>query len=381
MTEEIMSKNYSAAELTTMQELGSAWIFRRALNDNVNYKSSDDIIKDKKFSELIKIYPAINKQWLDNYYAQQKRILQEFSGTQFYEFNREGGFMDFITELARTRYKIAKKDSWNPADIWCVKNEQKVVSDIKKAVENFSSIQELNALMRTMYKQRILVGISLKLISGKEARYEEVNLDESLFPDVKHYNFNVSLMKCPLGLKEGIKFATQDSRVVVDAKDGNQKQKFDFQIKPNTTSDFANLKFEPTASGASKARLGKTPLDKLAQLLKKYNVNFVNSYKEYPMSLSDFNSTTSINYAEKAFNHIKSNGVDVGDVNSADQFVKNLQKVFVSEPHIATSKLMQVNFLYEVTSLPKEKMDNLFTDMTFLAQKKGREFGPFGKLY
>jgi hypothetical protein len=42
---------------------------------------------------------------------------------------------------------------------------------------------------------------------------------------------------------------------------------------------------------------------------------------------------------------------------------------------------MQVNFLMHVTSLPKEKMDDLFTDMSFLAQKKGREFGPFGKLY
>jgi len=61
--------------------------------------------------------------------------------------------------------------------------------------------------------------------------------------------------------------------------------------------------------------------------------------------------------------------------------IKNFQVVFTKDPHIATSKLMQLNFLYHVTSLPKERMDDLFTDMTFLAQKKGREFGPFGKLY
>jgi hypothetical protein len=376
-----MAKTYSAAELTRMQELGSAWIFRRALNDKVKYNNSDDILKDKKFDELLKIYPAINKQWLDNYYAQQKKILQEFSGSQFTEFNREGGFMDFITELARTKYKITKKDSWNPADIWCVKNERKVISDIEKAVKESSSIQELNAILRTMYKQRVLVGISLKLISGKEAKYEEVNLDETLFPDVKNYSFVVSLMKCPLGLKEGIKFETQDARVVVDAIENNKKTKYDFQIKPNTTSELANLKFEPTASGASKARLGKTPLDKLADLLKKYKVDFVNSYKKYPQTLQEFNDATSIRYAKMAFDHIKRSGVDVGTCKSADEFVKNTQKVFIKEPHIATSKLMQVNFLYSVTSLPKEKMNKLFTDMSFLAQKKGRDFGPFGKLY
>jgi hypothetical protein len=378
-----MAKNYSAAELTAMQEKGSAWIFRRALNDNVKYKSSDDIVKDKEYHELVKIYPAINKQWIDNYYAQQKRILQEFSGTQFTEFTREGGFMDFITKLIAQKFKIAKKDSWNPADIWCVKNESKIISDITKAMkkEGMASIAELNAMMRTLYKQRTLVGISLKLISGKEAKYEEVNLDEALFPDVKHYNFNVKSMKCPLGLKEGTKFETQDARVVVEAMEDGKKQYFDFQIKPNTTSELANLKFEPTASGASKARLGKTPLDKLATLLKKYKVEFVNTYKNYPQTLKEFNDKESVQYAKNAFNHIKTHGVDVGSCKNAEEFVKNMQKVFTLEPHIATSKLMQVNFLMHVTSLPKEKMDDLFTDMSFLAQKKGREFGPFGKLY
>ena len=43
--------------------------------------------------------------------------------------------------------------------------------------------------------------------------------------------------------------------------------------------------------------------------------------------------------------------------------------------------LMQINFLFNILSLSKEKRDDLFTDMSFLAQKKGREFGPFGKLY
>lgn len=379
-----MAKSYSAAELTRMQELGSAWIFRRALNDNIRYSSGDDIVKDKKYNELVKLYPAINKAWIDNYYAQQKKILQEFSGVQFTEFTREGGFMDFITKLVSKKFKIAKKDSWNPADIWCVKNESKVMRDIENIMgnkEGMSSIAELNAMMRTLYKQRVLVGISLKLISGKEARYEEVNIDESLFPDVTHYNFNVKSLKCPLGLKEKVKFETQDARVVVEAIEHGKKQFFDFQIKPNTTSELANLKFEPTASGASKARLGKTPLDKLAKLFKSYNVSFVNSYKNYPLTLTQFNDPTSISYAKNSFNHIKGKGVDVGSCKNSEEFIQNLQKVFTLEPHIATSKLMQINFLYHITSLPKEKMDSLFTDMSFLAQKKGREFGPFGKLY
>lgn len=379
-----MAKNYSSAELTRMQELGSAWIFRRALNNNIKYRNSEDIVKDKKYFELVKLYPAINKQWIDNYYAQQKTFLDEFSGIKFTEFTRDGGFMDFISKLVSQKFKIAKKDSWDPADIWCVNNEKKVIKDIQKIMDaknGITSITELNTMMRTLYKKRQLVGISLKLISGKEAKYEEVNIDEKLFPDVKNYNFNVKTIKCFLGLKEGSKFETQDARVVVETMENGKKQYFDFQIKPNTTSEHANLKFEPTASGASKARLGKTPLDKLAKLLKTYGVKFVNSYKNYPMDLAQFKDKTFVSDAKIAFNKIKKKGVDVGNCKSDIEFIKNLQKVFTLEPHIATSKLMQVMFLYHVTNLSKEKMDNLFTDMSFLAQKKGREFGPFGKLY
>ena len=48
---------------------------------------------------------------------------------------------------------------------------------------------------------------------------------------------------------------------------------------------------------------------------------------------------------------------------------------------IATSKLMQLTFLDAIMKLSKKKRENLLTDMLFLAMKKGKKFGPFGKLY
>jgi hypothetical protein len=227
-----------------------------------------------------------------------------------------------------------------------------------------------------MYKQRRLVGVSLKLISGKEAKYEEVNINEADFPDKKNYNFNISSMKCPLNLKNGTQFATQDTRIIVDG-DG---VKYDFQIKANSTSDYNNLKFEPTSSAGTKARLGKTPLDLLAKLLKDYKLPFKNSHKEYPMTSAEFNDKTSLQYATKVYNSIAAAKVDTG-VKNAEEFILNMQKVFTLEPHTANSKLMQLNFLYNICEMKKEERDNLLTDMCFLAQKKGSQFGPFGKLY
>ena len=43
----------SATALTRMQELTSAWIFRRALNDNVEYRNANEIIEDDKFQNEI----------------------------------------------------------------------------------------------------------------------------------------------------------------------------------------------------------------------------------------------------------------------------------------------------------------------------------------
>ena len=126
-------KTLSAAELTRQQELGSAWIFRRALKDNIRYTKWQDILNDPKYEELggkNGIYPTVDKDWLETFFLQQQKMLQEFSDSSFTEFNREYGFMKFISEVVKNKFGISKKDAWDPADIWCIKNEKKVISEI-----------------------------------------------------------------------------------------------------------------------------------------------------------------------------------------------------------------------------------------------------------
>ena len=61
------------AKTTQMQELGSAWIMKRAIQDNYKYSSWEDIVNDPKFPELVKIYPDVvgNIEWLQGYYAKE----------------------------------------------------------------------------------------------------------------------------------------------------------------------------------------------------------------------------------------------------------------------------------------------------------------------
>jgi len=172
---------------TQKQELASLWIIKQALGQQgIKYQTVDQLKNDADgYKELTEIYPEVNELWLKGLVAQQITVRNNVLGGGHYTtFNRDGGFMDFISNLVRTKFKISKKDSWNPADIWVIKNEQLTIEKIKNAVRgNHPTITELNNVMKRLWHDKELKGISLKAVSGETALWEEVNLDDSLFED------------------------------------------------------------------------------------------------------------------------------------------------------------------------------------------------------
>lgn len=367
------SSKAADAKTTAMQERASAWIMRRSLKDNYSYGSWTDIKLDPKYKELEKIYPGCEEEWLKVFYAQQERMLHEFSDSKFDEFNRDGGFMDYVTTLVKTKFGVSKKDTWNPADIWCIKDEKSVIKIIDNTVDGNGSqtILELNAVLRKLFKERKVVGISLKKVSGAAARYEETNVaEDGLKAD---YNYTVDIIKIDLSIK-GKSFNTQDSTVVVE---GNNVE-YKFQIKGNDSKSISNLKWEPTQKGATSARVGKAPVDMVEQLLKDKELTFKNTHTDYPKTAAEF--TTEQDEYVKIFKMIKSKGVETVCQKEQD-FIQNMNLGFMSEPHIALSKCMQMKFLSQILSLKKDDLNEFMTDMVFISAKKGKRFGPFGKLY
>ena len=418
----------SDAEFTAMQELATAWILKRAFQYNIKFKSEEDIVRDaptlKGLQNIFKYNqkqlfifktPIVQKtpeaKWLNTFYLQQKKLLEEFSDASFTVFNREGGFMQFITDLIKDKFGIARKDSWNPADIWLIKEKNVFRKKIIKACSGASGTQtiaELNTMMRSMFVNREVVGISLKLISGKEAKYEEINVSDSFFKKLEmpkdNYNYTLSRIVIKLNLNKD-SFATQDTNIFLKNTDNKEIAKF--QIKGNTTSRLANLKFEGTEIGASAARLGKAPLNLVEKLsaTKGYDSNLYNAETKkngnYPTTLKQFQAVQS-DY-EKMFKRVvasklvkdvgitdrnisppKSSNVDMGP-GPMSEFVYNMSTVFSSSSsYIANVKLMQLYFVDRLLMLNPDKQDEYLTDLLFIAQKKGNkvfDFGPFGKLY
>tara|TARA_Y100000996_G_scaffold145998_1_gene112387 strand:- start:47 stop:1273 length:1227 start_codon:yes stop_codon:yes gene_type:complete len=399
----------SDAEFTAMQELATAFICQRAFKDNQKFNSPEDIIKDKttkkglediftyqgksllKFSLPIQD-KTVEDKWLNTFYLQQKKLLTEFSDAKFTVFNREGGFMDFITDLIKDKFGISRKDSWDPADIWLIKDSPKFRNQIKKELDGprgTQTIKELNAIMRSMFMKREIVGISLKLISGKTAKYEEINVTDAFFKKLENmqgeFDFKLSKIVCKLNLKNKNQFATQDTNIFL--KD-TTKEVAKFQIKGNTPSRLANLKFEGTEIAFAGARLGKAPLNLVEKLSAMVDKELYNSQTKqngnYPTTAAEYQKTKG-SY-EKMFEILAKSPLvkDIG-IKNKKEFSNNMIKVFKGpEPQIANQKLMQVYYVQRLLSLKENDRNEYLTDLLFLAQKKGNkvfDFGPFGKLY
>jgi hypothetical protein len=384
-----MASKPSATELTEMQEKTSAWIFDQALNYNKKYKSPDDILNDDKFKKAIigtptkkGIYPFVTKEWIDSFYKQQKSFLDEFSDAKFKEFSVKGGFMDFVSKLVNQKYGISKKDAWDPADVWCVQNETQVIKLIKDAVQNSDEIEMLNAQLRTLFKERKVVGISLKLVDKRvaKARYQEVNIEKDvLFVSGKHPRFSITDMRCDLVLRADNTFKAANATITFLVKYSKEIIKYTLTIRTSgRTYRPGNLIFEFQEPGGS-AQIGKAPVELVYEAAQRNKMDFVNKWQDYPSTAPEF-----IN-EEKQYKNmfdVVNKKVKTGLTNDKE-FSENILKQIIDPENYGTtnSKLMQIKFLYEITKLTESKTEKFITDLFFLAEKRGKGFGPFGKLY
>ena len=405
--------NVKDAEFTAMQEKATALISKRSFVDNINFTSHLDIIKDQKTVKGLKeifvkdrvqlfnykspFSQKIEENWFKTFYKQNERILKEFSNAQFTVFDRDDkdGFMMWFMKTIRDYFKISNKDSYNPADIWLIHKRDVNREVILKELEGpkgTQTIEELNQIMRKLYKERKVVGLSLKLISGSQAKYQEVNLDDKFFKAVenKKGEFDYNLLKVKFDLSTYGKgksggFTTQDAVLTLGIK-GTEIAKF--QVKGNTTSRLSNLKIEGTGKGEA-ARLGKAHLALVTKLTagKPYKAKFMNNATNEPTSKSEFDNRAKEferMYIELERN-MKQKGIPLETKIMSKDFIKNMRIAFEGRtPWIANSKLLQLRFLHMVSKFKKDEIHEYMTDLIFLCQKIGRNvfpFGPFGKLY
>lgn len=378
---------------TKVQESGSLWIMKKVLNENRRYLSPDDIKNDKDYNELKKIFKGhldktgdVPETWIENYYKQQEAMLKKFSSSKFTEFKysgTSGSFHDFIKDIYK-QYKKGRYENWNPADIWIVSgNSNEIKSEIEQSVSGSiktQNISRLNSILRKLFKEKKVIGISLKKISRDVAKFEEVNIDLKHFMELDKLDEKYSNVKKPkldltIDINNPSKYETQD---LIISLDGPKKVKF--QIKGNQTTKYSNLKYEAILSGSG-GRSGKAEVDKVSKLIKFYtNKEFSNKYSDHPKTYKEFNTLSNIKKYLKLYNKIK-NDVETNISGGDKEFLDSFTHGFKYDPIIANTKLLLMEFISIIIEIPKNKLDDFWVDMVWLSEKKGGGFGPHGKLY
>ena len=128
------------AKTTAKQEATSAAIFELALKKRTGWINETVFKNDKEIEKTIrKKYPEAYddsmNDWIPVFFKQHKTILDKLSDRKVTKFDHTGGFMAYITKAIKP-LKIKKKDNWNPADIWGVQGDSRlVIAKIKNALE------------------------------------------------------------------------------------------------------------------------------------------------------------------------------------------------------------------------------------------------------
>ena len=388
------SGGLQASQITRMQELGSAVVFRHVITKNKNFGSAREIAADKQlYGELLKIWQEYNQDvvdmsWLESFYKQQSALLSEISRPSVHEYNREGGFMDYISKIIGKQFKISKKDNWDPADIWLIRHEDRAIKIIDRIIKKSGTVDEFNAVMRSLFhnlkkdaSKPAVYGISLKKIGAGDARIELSNASQEFFTSLDQIHMTYLHTVCDLSIttKDGVRtLGTQDSKFVVE---NGEKGSYSFQIKANDSKKISGLKYEPTMKGATAARVGKATVDLVVDKMSTpyYNKTFNKSSSAYPETAAQFEREEST-YKTRISNVISKAHV-TSNVKNVEEAIDNLYTTFGTQPHVANSKLQQITWLDQILSLPKDKLDSFATDLVFIAKKEGTRYGPFAKIF
>ena len=437
----------SDTTMTRMQELGSAWIFKRAIQDNKGWQRWEHFKKDAAtFDEIKKIWKKVGKvnwvddvddKWLENFYKQQKVLLRKIGRPDFTEFSRDGGpkpayilpgskggetFMDWVSKLVKDEFEIGQKDNWNPADIWLIQNEAKWKREIIKIWKKRknpkgsleSELARFNTLFVALFRSKQIMGISLKKV-GKTATFKEVNVSGKFFRKIKTTKMILESATCKLGTvkisdkaaedairrgklnprtglvgrgKAGAATLIQDSKLVIKDPGIGPSGKptiYKVQIKANDSTKFSNLKWEPTIEDKSGARLGKATVELVLDLMRVYKMmpTYEPDNKVFPRDQTGFRKVIPM-YKKILDELVNDNWVDLGpgvDTTTAIINIAETYDIYRSQPWVAQSKLQQIRFIYALASIGEKKRNDFCTSLIFTAEKAGKRYGPYGKIY
>ena len=378
---------------TQYQEKGTTDVFNRVLDEDERYGSIADMRKDKKLMDDLRdtfsgktakknVGDHRDKidDWMNTFFSQQDLFfIQKYSPSQWskFEYHKQDWvtfWTDFIKKVkTHDGSRVGDYTTWNPSDIWAVKNKKTVNDAIDKAFKldkDDPRLSTLNNLLIRLMKDKELVGISLKKIEGTGAHMKEMNLDPKSMKLSEVMELKMSDIELQL---DNIVQQEKVTTYIKFAKTHTMNINLGDKKKPG------NLSFNTQIKGTA-AQGGQAPVEQVLKLLKaKGSSNqFSNSHSNYPHEIDKKNEKA----WENKYNYVKKQTKNTTwpDWNEFKEYINDFNKD--KKPQLAITKLMQIDFYYDALNNYSSAKDyaDFWIALLHLGMKVGERFAPHAKI-
>ena len=372
---------------TKIQEEGTTIVLNQVIHKNKKFDKKEDILADKETADQLKKlfgkkYEDRLEEWTHSYFEQQKEFLKKFQSAKWDIFvYGNKSFVAFfsvqIKNVARSLdplKPVGKYETWSPSDIWAVYEMDKVKKEIAKNINpKTQNLVELNNLLINLFKEKKLVGLSLKKIaSNKSANLKFVNIDTSTMRlgDIEDYEMNK--------IKFDIDNIVKGETVTTYVKYGSGN---DYSInisKAGSRKSASNLTFNTAIRATPAAQGGQAPVKMIVDLLKRNasGITFTNDNKKYPQTSEEFMERSA--EFEKYYKVVEKYISNSPNYSEFEISIKTLYKD-KDKKFIAQSKLMQLHFFHDALKNYSKKKE-FWTDLLYLGMKVGDRFAPHAKI-
>ncbi len=187
-----------------IDESGNAVAAKKPTND----QQEDGFIinlKEGKMLENLQINKKIGFSFGKDWYSSFTKSFDAFTSKiiskknlKDYEFYRDSDKkkLEMLNQITDPDILPSSKDNWNPSDVWAVKKDEKerLAKEIDKLYtarkkDNNVSIERLNKFVETQFKNKSLIGISLKQVLGNSANVDKITKDAKYINSVRFLGF------------------------------------------------------------------------------------------------------------------------------------------------------------------------------------------------
>ena len=191
-----------------VDESGSSVAAKKPTNDQQEDGFIINIKEGKLLEHLVvnsKIGFVFSKDWYQSYVKSFKAFTDSIikkGNLGDYDYYRDSDKkkLEMLNQITDPAILPSSKDNWNPSDMWCVQKSE--ISRLEKGIDKLYqeriknsnvSIEKVNKFIETQFKNKSLIGVSLKQVIGNTGKADKITKDAKYIDSVKFLRFGTKM--------------------------------------------------------------------------------------------------------------------------------------------------------------------------------------------